>query len=316
MRPLSFVAADADAGTTLAAAIRRRSPAGTSWEAVRRLVKTGRVAVGGAVEHDPALRLAVGAEVRVEPSARRAPAASGPAVALVHEDADVAVIDKPPGVSSVPFERRERGTAMDLVRAAWRAQGRRQATAQPLLVVHRIDKDTSGLLVYAKNKAAERALARQFREHTARRSYLCVAHGRVPSRRITTELVRDRGDGLRGSARHPRQRGKTAVTHVEALESLSGGVATLCRVRLETGKTHQIRIHLAEAGHPIVGERVYLRDFLRRGGEPLPSPRLLLHAATLGFTHPRDGRPVDFESPLPADFREALATLRRRGSRG
>ena len=127
--------------------------------------------------------------------------------------------------------------------------------------------------------------------------------------RIESALVADRGDGLRGSARRPGE-GKRAVTHVTAKQLLAGGRATLCEVRLETGKTHQIRIHLAERGHPLVGERVYIRDFERRaGGTPLPSPRLLLHAATLGFAHPITGARLAFSSEPPPDFTAAAAAL-------
>jgi 23S rRNA pseudouridine1911/1915/1917 synthase len=209
----------------------------------------------------------------------------------------------------VPYEKKETGTAMDLVRDHWRHARMKSPTDVALFVVHRIDKETSGLIAFAKSKLAERVLAARFRTHEVERTYLCVAHGRLTDRRIESRLVADRGDGLRGSTRHPGQ-GKRAVTHVRALEPV-GAAATLCEVRLETGKTHQIRIHLAETGHPLVGEKVYVRDFLARGGESLPSPRLLLHAATLGFPHPVTGRPLRFESPLPDDFAAALARLRR-----
>jgi 23S rRNA pseudouridine1911/1915/1917 synthase len=201
----------------------------------------------------------------------------------------------------VPFERGDRGTAMDLLREAWRRQG---AAVAPLLIVHRIDKDTSGLLAYAKTKRAESGLAGMFRRHEVERTYLCVAHGDVPAQVIETEIAEDRGDGLRGSS---HRGGKRAVTHVRPIERLRA--ATFCEVRLETGRTHQIRIHLAEAGHPLVGERVYVRDWVRDGRVLLPSPRLLLHAATLGFEHPIDGQRLRFSSPLPVDFESAVEAL-------
>jgi 23S rRNA pseudouridine1911/1915/1917 synthase len=119
--------------------------------------------------------------------------------------------------------------------------------------------------------------------------------------------VADRGDGLRGSSRLSRSaEGREAVTHVEPLEALAG--ATLVACRLETGRTHQIRIHLSEAGHPIVGERVYIRAY---AGRRIEAPRLMLHAAELGFVHPATGLEVHWELPLPADMRSLLERLRR-----
>jgi 23S rRNA pseudouridine1911/1915/1917 synthase len=215
------------------------------------------------------------------------------------------VIDKPSGVSSVPYDDRETGTAMDLIRGAWRRAGK-AATTTALHVVHRIDKGTSGLLMFAKSKRAETALAAQFRAHTIERLYVCAAHGTVAPGRIESMLVADRGDGLRGSTRHAGQ-GKQAITHVTVKQALRG--ATLCEVRLETGKTHQIRIHLAERGHPLVGEDVYKRDFENRGGRLLPAGRLMLHAATLGFVHPASGERVRLAAALPADFEAVLALL-------
>jgi 23S rRNA pseudouridine1911/1915/1917 synthase len=150
--------------------------------------------------------------------------------------------------------------------------------------------------MFAKTKKAELGLAAQLRAHAMERRYVCVAHGAVVSQRIESFLVEDRGDGLRGSTTR-RDQGKRAVTHVEARQALHH--ATLCDVRLETGKTHQIRIHLSEAGHPLVGEPVYLRDY---GGPILTSGRLLLHAATLGFDHPVTGARIELSSPLPPDF--------------
>jgi 23S rRNA pseudouridine1911/1915/1917 synthase len=227
---------------------------------------------------------------------------------MVFEDAHLVVIEKPAGVSSVPYERKETGTALDLIRASWRAQ-KRAATVTPLYTVHRIDKETSGLLCFAKTRLAERGLHRVFQQHLAEREYLACAQGRVASGRIESFIVPDRGDGLRGSARVPGQ-GQRAVTHVEVLERLP--LATLCRVRLETGRTHQIRIHLSEQGHPIVGDAVYTRDLLRRGGRPLPADRMMLHAATLAFAHPVTTHPLSFRTDPPPDFVATLDRLRSR----
>jgi 23S rRNA pseudouridine1911/1915/1917 synthase len=294
-------------GLTLAALVRQRLGGTTPWSRARSLCVRGKVSVNGVAALDPAARVALGQEVVVDEHAPT-PKPEG-AATIVFEDAHVVVIDKPAGVSSVPYEKRELGTAMDSIRAAWRHAGRR-ATATPLHVVHRIDKETSGLLAFAKTKLAERELAALFRAHEVERTYICVAHGRVRDRRIESMLVTDRGDGLRGSTRHKGQ-GKRAVTHVRVVEELAQ--ATVCEVRLETGKTHQIRIHLAEDGHPLVGEKVYIRDFSKRGGEPLPSARLLLHAATLGFAHPVTGTRVQLTSALPEDFTREVARLRRAG---
>jgi len=295
--------AGAAAGTTLAAFVKAR--AGVPWSVAKRQIAAGKVFVDGArvtaIDH----RLAAGQRVELRASAPRPhdPAREG---VLAYDDAHVVVIDKPTGVSSVPYEDRERGTAMDLIRGAWRRMGR-PATEVPLHVVHRIDRATSGLLVFAKSKRAEIGLAAQLRAHAMERTYLCVAHGQVASRRIESSLVPDRGDGLRGSTTRAGQ-GKRAVTHVTAREALRG--ATLCEVRLETGKTHQIRIHLAEAGHPLVGEQVYIRDHEGAGRRVIEAPRLMLHAATLGFEHPVTGEHVALAAPPPPDFTAVVDRLR------
>jgi 23S rRNA pseudouridine1911/1915/1917 synthase len=127
--------------------------------------------------------------------------------------------------------------------------------------------------------------------------------------RIESRLVENRGDGLRGSSRRPDD-GQNAITQVEVVERFTS--ATLCRVRLQTGRTHQIRIHLSEQGNPLVGETVYIRDLLRRGGKPIPSPRLLLHAATLGFEHPVTGQPLAFSADPPPEFVAMVDKLRGR----
>ncbi|MBL0216654.1 MAG: RluA family pseudouridine synthase [Myxococcales bacterium] len=288
-------------GVTLAAFVKARAEVPNS--VAKRHVSTGKVFVDGACVTTIDHRLAVGQQVELRLNAPKPFDAEREGV-LVYDDAHVVVIDKPPDVNSVPYEDEKSGTAMDLIRGAWRRMGK-PATTVPLHVVHRIDRATSGLLMFAKTKAAEMGLATQLRAHTLERQYRCVAHGAVSSRRIESYLVPDRGDGVRGSTSRTDQ-GKRAVTHVTAERALRH--ATLCSVRLETGKTHQIRIHLSEAGHPLVGETVYVRDFEEAGGKLLTSGRLMLHAATLGFEHPITGARVSLQSPLPPDF---LAVVQR-----
>ncbi|MGD0835747.1 MAG: RluA family pseudouridine synthase [Polyangia bacterium] len=295
----------APAGLTLAAALRAEMPE-RSWSQVRRLCAAGKVTVDGEPASEPARRLIGGERVAwslQRPDPRRALPLG---FRIVYEDGHLLVVEKPEGIATVPYERRETGTALDLIRDAWRLQGRK-ATVTPLYIVHRIDKDTSGLVCFAKTKLAERGLHHIFKQHLAERVYLAVAQGHLSSGCIASRLIPNRGDGLRGSARHFAG-GQHAVTHVEVVEHWRA--ATLCRVRLQTGRTHQIRIHLAEQGHPLVGETVYIRDLVRAGGKPLACPRLLLHAATLGFDHPVNGRHLHFASELPPDFAAEVTRLR------
>ena len=175
-----------------------------------------------------------------------------------------------------------------------------------LRVVQRLDKDTSGLVVFARSVVAERGWATVSR-HTVIRRYLAVVPGFVASQRIVSRLVRDRGDGRRGSTELPNV-GKEAITHVDVMERLPG--YTLLACRLETGKTHQIRIHLAELGHPICGEKVY--HHLPGGGERpdhSQAPRLALHAVELGFVHPISHAKMHWEMPLPPDLETFLTRL-------
>jgi 23S rRNA pseudouridine1911/1915/1917 synthase len=306
-----------DDGVTLAAALRRRL-ADKSWSEVRALCTTGKVSLDSERALDPAARVRAGQTVEVRPNAPK-PQTIPAGFRIALEDAHLVVIEKPSGISSVPYDRKETGTALDLIRAAWRRAGRR-ATATPLYTVHRIDKDTSGLLVFAKTRLAERGLHDVFQRHTATRAYLAVAEGEVAAQRIESHLVADRGDGIRGSTRYPNQ-GQLAITYAEPLrryehqKSVSGGepirpiVATLCRVRLETGRTHQIRIHLSERGHPLLGETVYVRELYRAGQKPYPAPRLMLHAGLLGFLHPVTDAPIELRADPPGDFLAVIDSL-------
>jgi 23S rRNA pseudouridine1911/1915/1917 synthase len=187
--------------------------------------------------------------------------------------------------------------------------------AGPLRAVHRIDKETSGLVVFARTEAAQRHLDRQFRAHSTERLYLAVVRGQATTARIESWLVRDRGDGRRGSAPSGERgcvsapSGQHAVTHVRVVEEL--GDFTLVECRLETGRTHQVRIHLGEAGTPLCGERVYDRP---PHGRPLPDTsglgRVALHAATLALLHPATEQRLRWTAPLPADMQALLERLR------
>jgi 23S rRNA pseudouridine1911/1915/1917 synthase len=174
--------------------------------------------------------------------------------------------------------------------------------------VHRIDKETSGLVVFARSESTERHLAGQFRAHSSERRYLAIVRGQAKTGRIESWLVRDRGDGRRGSGSE-RGQGQRAVTHVRVVEEL--GDFTLVECRLETGRTHQVRIHLGEVGTPLCGERVYDRPI---NGRPVRDSsgmqRVALHAATLGLEHPVTRQQMRWTSPLPEDMEELLRRLR------
>ncbi len=194
---------------------------------------------------------------------------AAPALACLFDEDRVVVVDKPAGLTSED---------------AARTVGRK--------LVHRIDKATSGLLLLAVDARTVQRLQRALREGRVERTYLFIAHGRVGDGVVQSELVRDRGDGRRGSG----PGGKRAVTRLRALSYLDGGAGVVTRgeAQLVTGRTHQVRIHLAEGGHPILGERVYAAYD--------GAPRLMLHAHRLCFVHPGTKAVVEVASPAPAAF--------------
>jgi 23S rRNA pseudouridine1911/1915/1917 synthase len=277
---------------------------GASWNAVRQLVRTGKVRVDGQTVTDPQAVVPAGASVRLTMSAPRIGGPEAvPRDAIVHADAHVVVVRKPAGIATVPFED-ERDTLDRVVQSLLRKTARPGTSIPPLGVVQRLDKETSGLLVFSRTASAKKHLQEQLREHTVYRRYVAVVHGVAQDRVFRSWLVQDRGDGIRGSTQNP-QLGREATTHVKVLEVLRG--ATLVECRLETGRTHQIRIHLSEAGHPLLGEKVYVRGF---AGPVLPAPRVMLHAASLGFVHPHTGKDLRFDDPPPADLQTVINALR------
>ena len=319
MKPNIHTVAASEAGQTVAALLRTLRP-GESWARVKALATGRRVAVGGSLCMDPARRLKAGEVVEV--LEKSAPVIKGERpddVVIRHLDEDVVVVEKPSGVSTVrhPAERQWDDQRRKLVptlddvtqQAIAYKFGTKKHELPRLRIVHRLDKDTSGLVVFARSVRAERELGRQFKAHTVVRRYIAIARGSVRPQTFSTWLVRDRGDGRRGSGPETAD-GKRAVTHVDVLEKLTGYTVVVCQ--LETGRTHQIRIHLSEAGHPVCGEAVYNR---RPDGTVIPdesgAPRLALHAAELGFEHPATGKKMVWEMPPPPDLQRFLERLRR-----
>jgi 23S rRNA pseudouridine1911/1915/1917 synthase len=307
-----------EAGATLAAVLRARLP-GQSWKQVRAAVTARRVKVLGELCLDPARRLKEGDTVELLD--RPAPKPRQPEqIVLRHLDEHLVVVEKPAGICTVrhPRERdwteRRKDLSPTLEDLVPRLIARREGTRGPqprLRVVQRLDKETSGLIVFARTVAVERGLGKQFHAHTVTRRYLALVPGKIMAQRVHTFLVRDRGDGRRGSTKVEGQ-GKEAITHVEVAERLPG--YTLVRCRLETGRTHQIRIHLAELGHPVCGDRVYRH---KRDGTQFEdhstAPRLFLHAAELGFRHSLTREEMSWEMALPADLEAVLQRLRGSG---
>ena len=294
---------------TVAALVREKT--GATWSRAKKLCADGRVFVNGARCLDPAMRVPPDAAVVVDehaPKHRPGPLAED---AIVFFDNDVVVVDKPAGMLSVADEEGNIDTLLNHARTVVRRMDRRGKDSA-LGVVHRLDRETSGVMVFARTASAHRVLAEQFRAREMDRVYEAIVHGDARAQRVETHFIPDRGDGLRGSFGHFRRAkgdmpsdARLAVTHILPVEPLRN--ATLIECRLETGRQHQIRIHLSESGHPLVGERVYIRDYK---DEKIDAPRLMLHARQLGFTHPRDGKLVSFERPAPPDFRETLDRLR------
>jgi 23S rRNA pseudouridine1911/1915/1917 synthase len=269
-----------------------------SWNAIRRLIGSGKVRVGSVVTTETRQLVPPGADVHIHMTAPRTrPGFSVASEYVLFCDPQLIVVKKPPGISSIDHEDEPTSLASEL--RTWLSRHEKR-NCPPLEIVHRLDKVTSGVMMYARTKQAQLDLKEQFRAHTTGREYVAVAHGRVHDGTTSFRLVRNRGDGLRGVTQDPNL-GTHSVTHFLASEVLAR--CTVVRCRLETGRTHQIRIHLAQTGHPVVGDTLYGRD---HAGPAIESPRTLLHAESLSFTHPRDRRRLEFNDPIPEDFQAVI----------
>lgn len=331
-----FQVSPREKGQTLAALLKRHLS--VSWAQAKKLIERRSVRVNGQVCADVVRRPKPGARIDVwlekQGPARPAPLVKPPANAkspatkktqvttrrareatprasLVYMDDHILVVEKPSGITTMRHaeEAAEFGARAKRFLPPTLADQLPRLTGkpEPVRAVHRLDRDTSGLVVFARTPEAEADLGQQFRAHTIARRYLALVRGRPSAERIESWLVRDRGDGRRGSG-EPGE-GQRAVTHVRLVEEL--GPYALVECRLETGRTHQVRIHLGESGAPLCGERVYDRP---PHGAPHPdgsaAPRVMLHAATLGLKHPASGEWMEWHSPLPADMEELLKRLR------
>jgi 23S rRNA pseudouridine1911/1915/1917 synthase len=324
----SFVISRRQAGQPLAAILQAQLR--ISQADALECVRGGGVRLGGNPCTDPNRRVRSGQRVQVtlnpkpvprakaKPERRPAPVELPPAareVVIRYLDEHLLIVEKPPGLTTVrhaeeaeAFGRRAKRflppTLADLLPVVLQARGVRPRGR--VRAVHRLDKETSGLVAFALTAEAERHLGRQFRAHGVGRHYLALVRGRARDERIESSFVRDRGDGRRGAGAD----GQRAVTHVRVVEDL--GDFTLVECRLETGRTHQVRIHLGERGTPLCGERVYDRPV---HGHPLPDAsgarRPMLHAASLAVVHPATGQRLEWESPPPEDMRRLLRRLRR-----
>ncbi len=361
----------AQSGKALATVLREFLP-DKSWNQVKKLISARQIQVNGNLCLEEGRKVKAGDVVQVWQHPL-APPVDERSVKVRYADQHLVVIEKPAGITTLRHaeeknwsadRKRRQPTLDELVPRAlakhlgWnldeqkppkgpppkrgrkehrRPGFREQVRLPPVLAVHRLDRDTSGLMVFARTQQAEVALIRLFSKHRIDRAYLAVVHGHPAAGKIESMLVRDRGDGLRGSvlakemkegdeavqsltpALYPEYGGKggsteeqesqQAITHVQPIEAI--GDYSLIACRLETGRTHQIRIHLSERGHMLCGEKTYTHPL---GGRPQAdasgAPRQALHAAELGFVHPVSGETIKLKSQLPADLQQWLQRLK------
>jgi 23S rRNA pseudouridine1911/1915/1917 synthase len=326
---------------TLLAMLRRVFPDQRD-DQLRSMISRRRIQIDGNVCVDSHRLLKANEVIRVYDSPLARPIESSD-INIRFQDEHLMVVEKPAGVTSVRGDdeegRRDKSPTLDellqqridregLSKLPGRGAGagaknqkdRRQLASNlqnnrvkvKIRPVHRLDRDTSGLMLFALSPSAEEKLNAMFAEHSIDRAYLAVVQGKIESQKIESDFVRDRGDGLRGSVTGDAKRdgAKHAVTHIKLVRHI-GDQYSLIDCRLETGRTHQIRIHLSESGHPLCGEKTYTRPQV--GADPIKdesgAPRQALHAHRLHLVHPITGKPHTFESKFPRDLHKWLSKL-------
>lgn len=288
---------------------------GLSRARVQGLIEEGRVTLAGRLAASASAKVAAGTpfSIAVPPAADAEAGPEDIPLAVAFEDAHLIVVDKPAGMVVHPAAGNLTGTLVNALLHHCRGQlSGINGIARPG-IVHRIDKDTSGLIVAAKSDAAHEGLAAQFAAHSVHRRYVAVAAGHPSPAQGTIDARLGRSDADRKKMTvlpNNSSRGKHAVTHYKTLERLAHAAVIECR--LETGRTHQVRVHCASIGHPLLGDPVYGRTPkpLRETLERLAFHRQALHAAELGFVHPVTGEEVRFRSDLPKDMTELIDQLR------
>jgi 23S rRNA pseudouridine1911/1915/1917 synthase len=305
--PIVLTLTEEEAGERLDRVLARRCP-DFSRSALQRWIEQGRVEQAGEVVSRKS-KAVEGAEVSIQPAPPEAMNAEPQdiPVEILFEDVHLLVLVKPAGLVVHPAPGHPDGTLVN----ALLHHGQVQGGADPLRpgIVHRLDKDTSGVMVVAKTPQAHERLVEMFQQHALERAYLAIALGRPPQS-ITYDTFHARNPAHRKKFTSRGDRGRRAVTHLETVELLHG--SALVRCRLETGRTHQIRVHLAEHGHPVLGDPLYGKSIsdpeLRRASTVLG--RQALHATVLAFAHPITDEPMRFETDPPERFQQALMSLR------
>jgi 23S rRNA pseudouridine1911/1915/1917 synthase len=323
--PISFVVAAESAGKRLDQFLVAQLP-DISRARVQQLIAERQVLVND-VPAKASLRLRCKEQVRVLGAVQRPPLramAEEIPLDVVYEDEDLAVINKPAGMmvhagAGATEAERNRGT---LVNALLYRFGKLSGAGGELRpgIVHRLDKATSGLIVVAKNDLAHRQLAAQFARREVKKTYLALVHGCMKQDQgtISSSISRDRIRRIRMTTR--LEGGREAITHYTVQQRLEtpAGRFTLLELRIGTGRTHQIRVHLASLGHPIVGDALYgaPRSLRQRNDESISLGRNFLHAAALEFVHPRSGMTLSFSRPVPRELSDFLVAIEMEGNAG
>jgi 23S rRNA pseudouridine1911/1915/1917 synthase len=286
--------------------------------AVQRLIDAGHVTVNGKMEKS-SLKLKGGelVVVKIPPPAPPTPVAEDIRLEILYEDGDVIVVNKPAGMVVHPGAGNYSGTLVNALLGHCKDLSGIGGEIRPG-IVHRIDKDTTGLLVAAKNDAAHQSLARQFKKHSIKRVYVALVYGSPKQDRGTIDSAIGRHPSDRKKMSALARSGRHAVTHWQVAGRYQG--VTLMRITLETGRTHQIRVHLSEAGYPLLGDSVYggggrlanvrdpmLRALVKEMG------RQALHARTLGIVHPVSGKYLEFDADIPGDMARIIGYLEQAG---